>query len=338
MSDPPSLLTATDDGLYCPVGGFHIDPWRPVDRAVLTHAHADHARPGSARYLAAEPGLAVLRRRLGAHAEIAALPYGRTLRHGDALVSLHPSGHLLGAAQVRIEHAGRVAVVAGDYKRHADPTCRPFELVRCDHFVTESTFALPIYRWPDPARVAAELNRWWRANRERGETSILYVYALGKAQRALAALDPDTGPILCHGAVEEMNTAYRDAGVALPHTLHASVDAAKRHKGEAVVVAPPSCNGSTWGHKFKPFRTALVSGWMTTRSRRRFRSVDTGFVLSDHADWPALLDTIDATGATRVWADHGYTDTLARFLRETRGLDAHPLPAHRPTPQEDEAA
>ena len=338
MPPDAELLTLTDRGLYCPAGGFHVDPWRPVERAVLTHGHADHARPGSRHHLAAERGLGVLRRRIGSDADITPLAYGQTLRHGDALVSLHPAGHLLGSAQIRIEHAGRVAVVAGDYKRHPDPTCATFEPVRCDHFVTESTFALPIYRWPDPSNEAKRLNDWWRANRERGETSVVYVYALGKAQRVLAALDPNIGPILCHGAVEGMNEAYREAGVALPATKHASVEAAKRHKGSAIVIAPPSCNGSTWVRKFKPFRSALVSGWMTTRGRRRFRAVDTGFVLSDHADWPGLLDTIDATGAERVWAAHGYTDALARYLRETRSLDAHALPAHRPAFDDDEAA
>lgn len=337
MANHAALLTLTEEGLYCPAGGFHIDPWRPVERAVVTHAHADHARPGSRHYLASERGLGVLRRRVGREADMQALPYGEAVRHGEVLVSLHPAGHLLGSAQVRIEHAGRVAVVAGDYKRHPDPTCEAFEPVRCDHFVTESTFALPIYRWPDPADVAKQLNDWWRSNRERGETSVVYVYALGKAQRVLAALDRSIGPILCHGAVEGMNEVYREAGVALPVTEHASVEAAKRHKGSAIVVAPPSCNGSTWVRKFKPFRSALVSGWMMTRGRRRFRAVDTGFVLSDHADWPGLLETIEATGAERVWAVHGYTDALARYLREFRSLDAHALSAQRPAFDHDEA-
>lgn len=342
MVPPPrdfdDVLTLTDDGLYCPAGGFHVDPWRPVERAVITHAHADHARPGSGRYLTSATGRGVLSRRVQSDAVIDTLDYGEATTIGDATVSLHPAGHLLGSAQVRIEHRGRVAVVTGDFKRDDDVTAAPFELVRCDLFVTESTFALPIYRWPDPAAVAVELNRWWRDNRERGETSIVYVYALGKAQRVLAALDPAVGPILVHGAVARLNEAYAEAGVALPPCEHASVEAAKRHKGSAVVVAPPSCNGSTSVRKFKPFRSALVSGWMMTRGRRRFRAVDQGFVMSDHADWPGLLDTIDATGAKAVWCTHGFAEPLARYLRETRPIDASALATHRPALEDDEAA
>ena len=333
----PDLLTLTDDGLYCPAAKCHIDPVRPVERAIVTHAHADHARHGSARYLTTDAGHGVLRRRVGDHPAIDTLAYGEATTLGDVTVSLHPSGHLLGSAQIRLERRGRVAVVTGDYKIHADPTSAAFEPVHCHTLVTESTFGLPIYRWPDPAGEAGRLNAWWRANRDRGETSILYVYALGKAQRVIAALDPSIGPILTHGAVGKMSEAYAEACVALPDTQHASVEAAKQHKGEAIVVAPPSCNGSTWVRKFKPFRSALASGWMMTRGRRRFRAVDTGFILSDHADWPGLLDTVSETGAETVWVTHGYSDALARYLRETKSLDAVALPARRMSGEDDEA-
>ena len=214
MSAP--LLVSTDDGLYCPAGDFHIDPWRPVERAVITHGHADHCRPGSRHYLVAAAGETIYRVRLGPEADLRLLGYGEAITLGEVRVSLHPAGHILGSAQVRLEHAGEVWVVSGDYKTQLDPTCAAFEPVPCHIFITESTFGLPIYRWPAPADVFADVNAWWRANREAGKVSLLYGYALGKAQRLLAGLDPSIGPIYLHGAVDRLTTAYREAGVPLP--------------------------------------------------------------------------------------------------------------------------
>src|SRR4051812_5596007 len=216
------LLAPTDDGLYCPLGDFHIDPWRPVPRAVITHGHADHARRGCAQYLAAAPGEPVLRVRLGPDADLIPLPYGQPLDLNGVRVSLHPAGHILGSAQVRLEYRGEVWVVSGDYKLGPDATCAPFEPIHCHTFITESTFGLPIYRWPTEADVFADVNAWWRANAAAGRASVLYAYALGKAQRLLAGLDPSIGPIYCHGAVEVLNDAYRAAGVALPPTQYAA--------------------------------------------------------------------------------------------------------------------
>lgn len=314
------LLRPTDRGLYCEAGDFHVDPWAAVDRAVVTHAHGDHLAWGCRSYLVTEDGLGVSRIRVGADASLRALPYGRPLDIGGVRVSLHPAGHILGSAQVRLEHRGEVWVVSGDYKTDPDPTCRAFEPVRCHTFVTESTFGLPIYRWPPQADVFHEVNHWWRGNQRAGRTTLLFGYALGKAQRLLAGLDPSIGPILTHGAVERLVAAYREAGIALPPTTHAAaMDPADR--GRAIVIAPPSADGSTWVRRFGEHATAFASGWMLIRGTRRRRSLDRGFPLSDHVDWPSLLAAIEATGAARVLVTHGYTGPVVRWLRE-RGMDA----------------
>lgn len=327
----PPLLQVTDDGLHCAAGGFWIDPWRPVDRAVLTHAHADHARPGSRAYLVSRAGEGVFRARLGADAPLESVDWGepRTLR--GVRVSLHPAGHVLGSAQVRVEYRGEVWVVTGDYKRRSDPTTTPFDLQRCHTLVTESTFGLPVYRWPAPGVEEAAMAGWWAENRRAGRTSVLFGYALGKAQRLLAALPRDVGPILVHGAVARLNEAYRAAGVDLPPTLPADVEHARAHRGTALVVAPPSAGGTTWLRKFGPVSTAFASGWMRIRGTRRRRSGDRGFVVSDHADWDGLLATVRESGAERVGVTHGFRATLVRYLREVEGLDAWSLP----TPWED---
>lgn len=324
MSAAP-LLSLRPEGLYCDDGRFFVDPWAPVERAVVTHAHADHARPGSASYLAAAASLHVLRARLGDEIAIETAEYGQTITVNGVHISLHPAGHILGSAQVRIEHRGQVWVISGDYKTEADPTCAGFEPIRCHTFVTESTFGLPIYRWPAAGRVFARIEEWWQANQAAGRASILLGYALGKAQRLLAGLDASIGPIYTHGAVERINEAYRASGVALPATVPAV--AAERHADwrSGLILAPPSAHGTPWRRRFGAASTALASGWMRIRGARRRRALDRGFVLSDHADWPALLATVAATGAEQVWVTHGYAAVLARWLRE-RGLDASAIP------------
>jgi putative mRNA 3-end processing factor len=315
-----TLLRLTDRGLYCAAGDFHVDPWAAVDRAVVTHAHGDHLARGCRSYLTSADGVGVARQRLDADASVRGLEYGEVIAVHGVRVSLHPAGHILGSAQVRLEHQGEVWVVSGDYKTDADPTCRPFEPVRCHTFVTESTFGLPVYRWPPQSEVLQDVNHWWRANQRAGRTTLLFGYALGKAQRLLAGLDPSIGPILTHGAVERMNAVYRAAGVRLPPTTHAAaMDRADR--GRALVLAPPSADGSTWVRRFGEQATAFASGWMLIRGTRRRRSLDRGFPLSDHVDWPGLLAAIAATGATRVLVTHGYTGPVVRWLRE-RGMDA----------------
>lgn len=317
----PDLLQLTDRGLFCPAGEFFIDPWQPVDRAVITHAHSDHARGGSRHYLTTRAGERVLRLRLGEAPSIQAVDYGETVNLNGSRVSLHPAGHILGSAQVRVEAGGEVWVVSGDYKVEPDPTCVPFEPVRCHTFVTESTFGLPIYRWPTQADVLADVHAWWRANQAAGRPSLLFGYALGKAQRLLAGLAPDAGPIFTHGAVEKVNVAYRAGGVALPETTHASAVVPVGPWDRALILAPPSAHGTPWTRKFGAASTGFASGWMQIRGARRRRAVDRGFVLSDHADWPGLLGAITATGAERVLVTHGYSAVLARWLAEY-GLDA----------------
>jgi len=317
MREP--LVVETPAGLYCPPGGFHIDPWRPVDRAVITHAHGDHARRGAARYLASRAAEQVLRTRLG-EVSLETLEYGAAVALNGVRVSLHPAGHVLGSAQVRIEYGGEVWVVSGDYKLQADPTCAPFEPVRCDVFVTESTFGLPVYRWRAAAAVLAEVNEWWRANAAAGRTSVVFAYAFGKAQRILAGVDASIGPLVCHGAVEALNGAYRASGVALPATRHAA-ELAKTDSPRALVVAPPSAQGTTWLRRFGDYSDAVASGWMQLRGARRRRAVDRGFVLSDHADWPGLAAAIEATGAATIYVTHGYVPVMIRWL-ESRGLAA----------------
>ncbi|WP_043710366.1 ligase-associated DNA damage response exonuclease [Corallococcus macrosporus] len=335
LSAAPSspLMTVTPQGLYCVPGDFHIDPWRPVDRALITHAHGDHARGGSRRYLGARAGKGLLHRRLGADATIDTLDYGERLDINGVTVSFHPAGHVLGSAQLRVEHGGETWVVSGDYKRAPDPTCAPFEVVPCDTFITEATFGLPIFRWDAAAQVAEDILRWWDANRALGRAAVLFCYALGKAQRLLAELAKLTDrAVFVHGALHALVDVYRDAGVRmLPTQLVSEVEKGTSFAG-ALVLAPPSASGSTWMRRFGEYETGFASGWMRVRGNRRRRGFDRGFVLSDHADWPDLLRTVKDTQAERVLVTHGYTEPLARYLRE-QGVDAAPLA----TPFEGEA-
>ncbi|MBK8005902.1 MAG: ligase-associated DNA damage response exonuclease [Gemmatimonadetes bacterium] len=319
------MLSLTAAGLACEAGGFHIDPWAPVDRALVTHAHGDHLRWGSRHYLVAAPGVELARRRLPADASVEGIPYGERRGINGVTVSFHPAGHILGSAQVRVEHQGHVWVVSGDYKLEPDPTCAPFEPVRCHGFVTECTFGLPIYRWAPQAEVFSAINAWWRANQAAGRATLLMGYALGKAQRLLAGLDPSLGPIVTHGAVEKMLEPYRAQGIALPPTVHVTEEAKKGGDfRDAIVIAPPGSEATPWARRFGDAALGFASGWMQVRGNRRRQALDRGFVLSDHVDWPSLLTAIEATGAETIWATHGFTAPLVRYLRE-QGRDAHAL-------------
>ena len=319
------LIQPTGRGLYCAAGDFYIDPWQSVARAVITHAHGDHARPGSAAYLSARCGIPVLQTRLGPEARIEGLDYGEPRVMNGVKVSLHPAGHVLGSSQVRIESGeGEVWVVSGDYKLDPDPTCEPFEAVRCDTFVTESTFGLPIYRWRTPGEVFAEVNAWWRANAAQGRASVLFGYAFGKAQRILASVDASIGPIIVHGAVDVLDRGYRDCGVRLPETRMVMDFEAKKDFAGALVVAPPSAQSTPWLKRFGDYSDAFASGWMAIRGARRRRTMDKSFVLSDHADWPSLNRTITATGAGRIFLTHSHNTPLVRWLQEG-GLEAHTM-------------
>ncbi|MDW3181285.1 ligase-associated DNA damage response exonuclease [Roseobacter sp.] len=321
---PAPVLTFTDRGIYCAAGDFYIDPWRPVDRALITHGHADHARSGHQRYLATNAALPVMRHRLG---EIAAqgVPYGDVVTIGDARVSFHPAGHVPGSAQIRVEVSGEIWVASGDYKTEDDGLSEPFEPQRCHHFITESTFGLPVFRWQPQAQIAREINDWWAACAAAGKTAFLGAYALGKAQRLMTMLNADIGPILTHGAVEATNRVLREQGIDLPDTVHATAEIdPKAHPG-ALVLAPPSALGSAWARKFGTQENAFASGWMQLRGVRRRRAGDRGFVISDHADWQGLLDTIRETGAENIYVTHGYTDIFTRYLMEN-GWNARVVP------------
>lgn len=316
------LVTSSPVGLLCAPGGFHIDPWGDAETAVITHVHGDHLRLGSGRYFCTVPSLPFLKKRLGPDADAVAVPYGEPFRLGGVTLSFHPAGHILGSAQVRLEAEGAVWVVSGDYKRAPDPTCAPFEVVPCDVFITEATFGLPIYRWEDPARTVERILAWWDGNRAAGLASVLFCYAMGKAQRILGELARLTDrTVRVHGAVENLTALYRDAGVALLPTRPVGESARGESFAGELILAPPGAGGSTWMRRFKDRETAFASGWMRVRGTRRRKGFDRGFPLSDHADWPALLSTIEETGARRVLVTHGYSDELSGYLKE-RGLDA----------------
>lgn len=315
------LVVARPEGLYCPPGDFYIDPWRQVERAVITHGHGDHARPGHTHYLAAAPGEGILRKRLGADINLTTLAYGDTINHHGVKLSLHPAGHVLGSAQVRLEYKGEVWVASGDYKVEVDGTCAPFESVPCDTFITESTFGLPIYQWRPQAEIFDDINQWWQNNADNNRISVLFCYALGKAQRLLCGLNADIGPILVHGAVEPLNRIYREAGVALPPTHYVSDMTDSTQIRKAIVLAPPSAQNTPWMKRFGDYSDAFASGWMQLRGTRRRRGVDRGFIMSDHADWPGLQSAIMATGAQRVFVTHGQVHPMVRWLCE-QGLDA----------------
>ncbi len=254
---------------------------------------------------------------MGDKASIEFQPLRQPLTVQDVRVTFFPAGHILGSAQVRIERGGRTMVVSGDYKRQTDPTCQPFEPVLCQTFVTESTFGLPIYRWPDSQSVVQSINQWWRGNREAGKASLLFAYSLGKAQRILMSIDQQIGPVYTHGAIERLNEGYRDAGVKLPPTTHVGQAKSDCDWSRALILAPPSAAGTPWIRRFGRMSTAMASGWMQIRGTRRRRALDRGFVLSDHADWHDLLRSISETTAEEVWVTHGYADVVARHLRES---------------------
>lgn len=318
------VLIFTDKGIYCPAGDFYIDPWRPVDRALITHGHADHARPGHKRYLATDLAAPVMRHRLG-DINLETISYGDILTLGDASVSFHPAGHVPGSAQIRVEVGGEVWVASGDYKLTDDGLSTPFEPVRCHSFITESTFGLPVFRWQKQADVRTQINDWWRSSVADCKTPMLGAYALGKAQRLLRLLDPSIGPILTHGAVENTNAVMRAQGIDLPDTVLVTKDTKIADHPGALVLATPSAFGTPWARKFGKLSTGFASGWMQLRGVRRRRAADRGFVMSDHADWDELNRAITETGAENIYVTHGYTDIFTRWLN-TQGLNAQIVP------------
>ena len=317
----PNLLEINDCGIYCPQADVYIDPWKPVKRALITHAHGDHARSGNDFYMAHKQSEQVLRLRLGETINLQTVAYGESITINGVKISFHPAGHITGSAQIRLEYNGEIWVASGDYKTEEDTTCTPFEAVRCHTFITERTFGLPIYKWEPQGDIFQEINNWWQLNKNEGFTSLLCGYSLGKAQRLMANVDPTIGHILLHGAVYNVSEALKKDGLILPAYERLSGDTPKNVINGSLVIAPPSALNSPWMRKLKPVRTAIASGWMNLRGPKRRRAVDRGFVLSDHADWEGLNSAIKQTGAERVLVTHGYTAAFSRWL-QTQGYDA----------------
>ena len=318
MANTP-LLTFTDRGIYCPQGDFYIDPWRPVDRALITHGHSDHARLGHGTYLATHQALPVMRHRLG-QIRAEGVAYAEARAINGVTVTFHAAGHVPGSAQIRVEHKGEVWVVSGDYKTENDGLSEAFAPVQCHTFISECTFGLPVFHWQPQAEIIASVAAWWASNAAAGITSIIGAYSFGKAQRLMAAL-PALGPILTHGAVEDTTAILRAQGYGLPDTIRVTpAVTAKTHPG-ALIIAPPSALGSAWANRFGPTAEAFASGWMALRGIRRRRSLGTGFAISDHADWPGLNTAIRDTGAACVFVTHGYTAPFRHWLEE-QGFEA----------------
>lgn len=318
----PPLLQFNSHGIYCAAGDFYIDPWKPVDKAVITHAHSDHARWGMKSYLAHTHSEPILRMRLGKDIQLQAVGYNEDTHINGVKISFHPAGHIIGSAQVRVEYKGEVWVASGDYKVEDDGLTVPFEPIRCHTFISETTFGLPVYHWKKQEEVMGEINDWWRKNAENNRPSFIMAYALGKAQRILACVDHGIGPVMTHGAVENVNEAFRAEGHALPASTRITAAHKKADFSNALIIAPGSALNTSWSKKFGAYSLGIASGWMNVRGARRRRAADRGFVLSDHADWQGLNDAIRATGAERVILTHGYTDIFARWLR-SQGFDAH---------------
>lgn len=309
-----ALLIFNSNGIYCPKADVYIDPWRPVKKAIITHAHADHSRWGMQHYLAHPLSIPVMRLRLGSDIAVQALNYGEALTINGVQFSLHPAGHIPGSAQVRVAYKGEVWVVSGDYKTEDDGLSTPFEAVRCHQFITECTFGLPVYRWKAQHEIFGQINDWWSRNAQEGLTTFITAYSLGKAQRIIKNIDHSIGKVFTHGAIENTNEVLREAGLNLPCTTRVTKELKKNDLKGGLVIAPPSAINTPWMRKFKPLSLGIASGWMQLRGARRRRAADRGFVLSDHADWDGLLCAIKATGAERVITTHGYTNVFSRYL------------------------
>jgi len=309
------LVQFTDKGFYVPPADVYIDPWRGVKKAIVTHAHSDHARRGSEQYICTPLTEPVLKYRLQTTATTS-YAYGESFTINGVQFSFHPAGHIVGSAQVRIEHKGEIWVISGDYKTQHDGFIEGFEPIRCHHFVTECTFGLPVFRWEAPSDLKNQLNTWWAENKINGTASVLLGYSLGKAQRLLKMLDPSIGKIYTHGAVENINEVLCSSGYDLPKTHYIDNTITKKEFIGNIIIAPPSAIGSPWIKRIGPHKSASGSGWMQMRGTRRRRGTDTGFVISDHADWDGLLSAIKETQAEHVYVTHGYTDIFNKYLNE----------------------
>ena len=321
MSDS-KLIELTPYGLYSPKADIFIDPWRPVDKAVITHAHADHARWGMKSYLAHSQSQEVMKLRLGNGISLQTVAYNQAININGVRISLHPAGHIPGSSQIRLEYQGKIAVVSGDYKLENDGLSEPFEPVKCHEYVSECTFGLPIYKWQPQHEIFENINQWWKTNAENNRNSVIFAYALGKAQRILKHLETSLGEVFVHGAIWNTNQALLANGVEVFDAEKVNAEMPKSRFKGALIIAPPSAMGSAWLKKFSPFRTAICSGWMNVRGARRRRAADTGFVLSDHADWGGLISAIKSTEADKVYLTHGSTAVFGKYLEEIEKINS----------------
>lgn len=310
-----NLLSFTGKGIYCAAGDFYIDPWQPVKRAVITHAHSDHARPGSESYLCHHFTKPLLQLRLG-NPECMSVEWGEPVMMNDVRISLHPAGHIIGSSQVRVEYQGEVWVVTGDFKTEDDGISGEMELVLCDVLITESTFGLPIYQWKPQQQLFCDIQNWIYGNRSEGKNSVLIAYSLGKAQRLLSCLSEITGYIYVHGAIWNIHQALIAAGFKLPEVKRVTAEMGRDQFKEDVIIAPPSADQSPWMRRFGPFALGICSGWMQVRGNVRRRNADAGFAMSDHADWNGLLAVVRGTGAKKVFVTHGFQSAFSRYLNE----------------------
>ncbi len=313
------LLAFNDKGIYCAAADVYLDPWKPVEKAIISHGHADHARWGHKKYITHVTNVPIIKHRIG-DIEVTGKEWNETFTINNVKFSFHPAGHIIGSSQIRVEHKGEVWVFTGDYKTEDDGVAVPYEPVKCHTFITECTFGLPAFKWTPQDQVMNDINNWWKENQADGRTSVLFGYSLGKAQRLLKHLDTSIGKIYTHGAVENMTEVLRPM-IDFPETIRITRDTKKEEIKGNVVIAPPSAHGSPWIKKMVPYVTASASGWMTFRGARRRRAIDRGFVLSDHCDWQGLLTSIKETGCEKIICTHGYTDIFSRYLRE-QGYDA----------------
>lgn len=309
------LIEFTDKGLYCRQGDFYIDPWKPVNKALITHAHSDHARFGSDHYLSHPLSGPILKLRLGS-ISLETMEWGESKTINNVRVSFHPAGHIIGSSQIRLEYNNDIWVVSGDYKTENDGISEAFEPVKCNTFITESTFGLPIYNWKTQEEIYSSIRNWVTNNKNEGKTSVLIAYSLGKAQRVMEAIRGITDRILLHGAVWNIHQVLKDAGFDLPNAERVTPETPKEKLKGAVVIAPPSADGTPWMKKFAPYAVGVCSGWMQVRGNVRRRNADAGFALSDHADWKGLLEAVKATGAEKVFVTHGFQSVFSRYLNE----------------------
>jgi len=318
-----NLIESTERGLYCAKADVYIDPWKPVNRAIITHGHSDHARPGHKAYACVKSSKAILRHRLGP-IKMTTYEYGERFSINGVSFSFHPAGHVIGSAQIRVEYKGEIWVVTGDYKLEDDGISEAYEQLQCHSFITESTFGLPVYDWADQEEVYDDINNWWSDNAEENTTTLLTAYSLGKAQRILQHLDLDIGPIYCHGAIANMNDKIVDSGIPLNPYQKVSLGSKSKDYEKAIVLAPPSAVSSAWMKRFKKSSIGVASGWMALRGARRRRGADRGFVLSDHCDWKSLNKAIKDTGAENIYPTHGYTEIFSKWLND-QGYQAQPI-------------